>query len=532
MAEPDSTAGMSGEEQENRFREIVSILMKNQVMRGMTPEKLVNVLTDLGPTYIKLGQILSLHSDILPQEYCDALRRLNSDADPMPYSEVRELVSEAYGGEKPEEIFREFDEKPLGSASIAQAHRAVLKSGEEVVVKVQRRNIYRRMEADISLMRRALRKLPAVGGLKNLVSFSDVLDELWAVAREEMDFQQEADNMDELARNNSDVVFIKVPKVYREYLTEHVLVMEYIDGYSIGDVENLRKAGYDMDEIGRKYADNFVRQVIRDGFFHADPHTGNVRIQGGKIVWLDMGMMGRLSDTDRRTCMEAVLAIADHDTERLMNAVLSIVELTGRPDRDVLYRDLDDIIHNYGYTDLKRFRIGSFLRDVLEVMKKNHLRFPQGVSMLVRGLTQAEGVLSQISPEISIMEIAMQEAEEYYRQNFSMKAELQETGKKFLSGAKKATDIPELTSEAIRQFVRGRSRADVSLRADAGLRVLMRSLTGRISAAVWGAGLIIGSAILAASGDGWRTALAAAGFVLSGILGAAVLYRGHREKEI
>ncbi len=531
--DPENTAAENRTEtaeQEVRFRDILRILRKNQVMRGMTPAKLVNVLTELGPTYIKLGQILSLHSDILPQEYCDALKKLDTDADPIPFTEVREQIREAYGGENPEDLFARIEETPLGSASIAQVHRAVRKTGEQVVIKVQRRNIGERMEADIRLIRKALRHLPPVDGLKSLVNFSDVLDEMWAAAQQELDFLQEAANMEELARNNRDVVFVKVPKVYRNLLTRQVIVMEYIGGYAIGDVKGLKEAGYDLNEIGRKYADNFIRQVIQDGFFHADPHIGNVKIEGGKIVWLDLGMMGRLSEQDRRTCLEAVLAIADHDTDRLMNAVLSIVDTTGHPDRDLLYRELDDLIRSYGNTDMRRFRVGDFLRDVLDIMRNNHLKFPQGVSMLVRGLIQVEGVLSVVSPEISMMEIAMQRAEQYYRETFRLDEKLQESGKALLRGLKKSADIPQLTSEAIREYLRGRSRADVSIRAEAGFQSLLTRLAGRVSSALWGMGLLIGAGILAGSGGGWQTVLSVLCFAAAAVLGAVSIFHAWRTR--
>ena len=230
--------------------------------------------------------------------------KLCSDVDPMPFAEVEEVLREAFGCPWQEE-FQEIQEKPLGSASIAQVHRAVLKTGEEVVIKVQRKGIYEIMARDIGLMKKAVKLLPPVS-IKEAVDLNLVLEELWRVTQEEMNFLTEAANMEEFSRKNKKVAFVKTPILYREYTTASVLVMEYIDGIPIDHKEELLAGGYDLDEIGSKFVDNFIKQVMDDGFFHADPHPGNVMIQSGKIVWIDMGMMGRLSDRDRELIGEAI----------------------------------------------------------------------------------------------------------------------------------------------------------------------------------------------------------------------------------
>ena len=269
-------------EYRDRLKEITSVLRKNGITRGLTPQKLRIILEELGPTYIKIGQIMSLHSDILPKRYCDELMKLCSDVAPMPFSEVREVVEQAYGCPW-SEIFSEIDEKPLGSASIAQVHRALLLDGAQVVVKVQRKGIYEMMARDIGLLHKAVKLLPPIS-LKGMVDFDMVLDELWSVTREEMNFLTEASNIEEFARYNKEVAFVRVPRLYQEYTTMHVLVMEYIGGYAIDDKEALLADGYDLHEIGSKLIDNFIKQVIEDGFFHADPHPGNVKVKDGKIV--------------------------------------------------------------------------------------------------------------------------------------------------------------------------------------------------------------------------------------------------------
>ena len=224
---------MGGEEQEKkensgygeRLREITAVLKKHAITRGVSPEKLRLILEDLGPTYIKLGQIMSLRSDILPKRYCDELMKLCSDVPPMPFSQVIEVLEESMGCPWQEE-FQHIEQKPLGAASIAQVHRATLKTGEEVVIKVQRKGIYETMARDIGLMHKAVRLMPPVS-IKGMVDLNMVLSELWTVTQEEMNFLTEAANMAEFAKKNKDVAFVKVPILYREYISPHILVMEY-----------------------------------------------------------------------------------------------------------------------------------------------------------------------------------------------------------------------------------------------------------------------------------------------------------------
>lgn len=254
-------------ENKARLKEITEVLLRHEIVRGVTPEKLRRILEDLGPTYVKLGQILSMRSDMLPGAYCKELSRLRSSVAPMPFAQVKRIVEEAYG-RRLGEIFSSFDERALGSASIAQVHAATLATGERVVVKVQRQGIYDTMSRDIALLHRAVRVLKYTGA-SELVDFNKVLDEIWAVAQQEMNFLTEAANLEEFRQLSEEVAFVTCPKLYRAYTTTQVLVMEFIDGYGVDEKQRLLDAGYDLSEIGRKLADHYVKQVVDDGFFQS-----------------------------------------------------------------------------------------------------------------------------------------------------------------------------------------------------------------------------------------------------------------------
>ena len=388
-----------------RLKEITAVLRRHQVTRGVTPEKLRAILEELGPTYVKLGQIMSLHSDVLPQRYCDELMKLTSEVTPMPFETVEEVINRSYR-EDWHNIFSSIDRETLGSASIAQVHKARLLDGTDVIVKVERKGIYDIMARDIGLLKRAVGILPPVGGLKNVVDLEMVLDELWSTAQEEMDFLKEASNMEEFTRNNQGIRYIRCPKLYHEYTTSRVLVMEYIGGCPVDDKETLLAEGYDLGEIGRKLVNNYIKQVMEDGFFHADPHPGNVKVMDGKIVWIDMGMMGRLSYRDRNLMAQAVRAIAVGDIAMLEATITELGEIQGKVDSGKLYGELRDLMDRYGNASMGSIDAVEFFKDTMEVMKNNSIKLPHGMTMLVRGLTQMQGVLLGISPDINMAEIA------------------------------------------------------------------------------------------------------------------------------
>jgi ubiquinone biosynthesis protein len=478
-----------------RLKEITGVLRKNKITRGITPEKLRIILEELGPTYIKLGQIMSLHSDILPQRYCTELMKLNSNVTPMPFSEVEDVLNHSYR-EDWHAFFGAIDETPLGSASIAQVHHAVLSTGEEVVVKVQRRGIYDIMARDIGLLHRSVRLLPPIGNLKDVVDLNMVLDEMWKVAQEEMDFLQEAANIEEFARNNSGIAYIRVPKLYREFTTQRVLVMEYVDGFAINESAHLKAAGYDLDEIGNKLVNNYIKQVMDDGFFHADPHPGNVKVSDGKIVWIDMGMMGRLTDHDRKCMIRGVQGIAVSDVAIVEGALLDLCDLDEKPDSGLLYRDLRELLGRYTKSSMGSINVAQFLEEILDVMKNNHMRLPHGVSMLARGLTHMEGVLSEISPDINMIEIASNRMREDYLEHFDLRKELMRGGKQLYRSAYKTVEIPPLVKSALEEYLRGQARVNLELDATPALSALLRKLIRNLVMGMWVAGLLIGSSIV------------------------------------
>ncbi len=459
-------------ENRQRLMEIVDVVRKHDIVHGgMTPDKMCAIIEELGPTFIKLGQILSMRSDILPKEYCEALTRLRSSVAPMPYSQVASIVEGSYG--RPiSEVFQSFDEQALGSASIAQVHAAVLQTGEQVVVKVQREGIHDIMSRDIMLLKQAC-KLLKYTPVSGMVDFNQVLDEMWVVAQEEMNFQTEAGNLEKFHKLNEDVAFVTSPILYREYTTTHVLVMERVDGMSIDDLDALRANGYDPSEIGAKLADNYIRQIMEDGFFHADPHPGNMRIRDGKIVWLDMGMMGTLSDRERTLIGHAITGIARGDIDMCRDAVLGLGEFKGKADKRQLYRDIEELLDKYGSAGLGDMDLAKVFEDLTEVMKVNGISMPASLTMLARGLTTIEGAVAALSPDINVMQVVTARIGDDMFKNVDWRGIIQQDARAVYESAHKSLEIPALLADVMRTGLKGEAVVGIEHRASDDMSALI-----------------------------------------------------------
>ena len=476
-------------ENRQRLMEIVEVVRRHEIIKGLTPEKLCAIIEELGPTFIKLGQILSMRSDILPKEYCEALKKLRSSVAPMPYEQVAAIVERSYG--RPlGEVFSSFDEQALGSASIAQAHAAVLCSGESVVVKVQRDGIHDVMSRDIMLLKNACKMLkytPASG----LVDFNQVLDEMWVVAQEEMNFQTEAANLERFRALNADVAFVTSPILYREFTTTHVLVMERIDGVAIDDRDALLAGGYDPAEIGAKLADNYVRQIMEDGFFHADPHPGNLRVRDGKIVWLDMGMMGTLTERERKLVGQAVTGVARGDVGLCRDAVMG-----RKADKRQLYRDIEDLLDQYGSADLGSLDLAKVFEDLTDVMKRNGISMPSSLTMLARGLATIEGVVADLSPEINVMNVVTARLGSQLFRDIDWRGEIVKDAQAVYASAHKSLEIPALMADILRTGLKGEANLGIEHHAGADMARLAQDIAFKLCAALVAAALLVCGALL------------------------------------
>lgn len=410
MPQPDPKQGNddrhpdTAPSQLRRLGQILRILKKYKVTRGMDPVKFRQILEDLGPTYVKIGQIMATRQDIFSQRYCSELEKLRSDVKPMPFETVKEVLTEAYGPDL-DKVFTRIDETPLGSASIAQVHKAWLKDGPMVVVKVQRPGIYQEMEEDIRLLRKASGILKLSDVFSSVVDVNVVLDEFWTSAQQEMDFTNEAQNAMRFRRDYEDCAWLSAPVVYEDLTSRKVMVMEYISGCEIDDDARLDAEGYDRHEIAMRLGTNYITQITEFGFFHADPHSGNIRVRDGQIVYIDFGMMGTLTDRDRRLMKQAIKALAVRDTLKLTDTILTLGVVKRPPDYANLTQSIEEYVSIYCENSLEDIDLPAMVQDLFTICHEYGIALPKGISMLARSLVTFEGTIEVLDPSTNAMKI-------------------------------------------------------------------------------------------------------------------------------
>ena len=481
-----------------RIGQIFSLLRKYEVWHNLTPVRLRRLLEELGPMFVKMGQILANRSEILPQPYCDELRHLRTEVDPVPYSVIVDCLEAEYG-QKLGEIFDAVDPNPLGSASLAQVHRARLVTGEDVAVKIQRPGAQQIMAQDIDIMRSIVRHASRFIKTDQFVDLRAVVEELWRSFREETNFLMEARNLTDFRAFHERVRGISCPRSYPEFCTEHIVVMDYIGGISIADPPALVDAGYNLEHLGAKIVEDYSTQVLDDGFFHADPHAGNIIVKDGVIYFIDLGMVGRMSSHDRVIVKDIIYSVAEGDVPKLKDSLMRFAVTRGNSaelDHTAFLSDLDFIVADFAGLDLRDLDIGEFLTSLVNLARKNDVELPAVVTMFARGMVTLEGLLSEYMPEVNMVSIISAHIQ-HEKSSFTRARETAEAlGAQSLRAVKGQLEAAEHLGLASRMLTRGQLKINAQvLGSDAVLRRLGQ-IMDRLSMSIVIAGLFIGSSVV------------------------------------
>ena len=450
----------------------------------------------LGPTFVKVGQILSMRSEILPQSFCDELSKLRADADPMPYGIVLQVLEDEYG--RPAgEIFDHIDATPLGSASLAQVHRAKLTTGEDVAVKVQRPGVRETMAQDVSIMRTIARIAAKTMHSAQVVDLSGVVEELWDTFESETDFLIETRNLAEFKRFCEHYEYMDCPKPYPELCTEHVVVMDYVEGISVSHPNELIEAGYDLKEIGTKLVDNYATQVLDEGFFHADPHPGNIMVRGGQIVLLDLGMTGRLNAKTRSVLKDMIFAVAKQDSPALADGLLRFAGAEADPeDYPALLADLDVIVKEFGTVDLAELDIAAMLTALTQMAQRHGIEVPSTVTTVGRALVTLEGLLDEFIPDVNMIQIIS----DHIAASTSKKDFAKDEAKSLvIEGHQALHSLLAAANElkvASRMLTRGQLRVNMEMVGSQEPLHMLAEMVNRLTMALIVVGLFIGSSIV------------------------------------
>lgn len=518
----------------HRFREIVKVLafygfgyiLDSKINKEKkSPENLRKAFEELGPTFIKIGQILSTRPDIIPEAYIEELSKLQDDVPPESFQSVNEVFVKEFN--KPiDEVFLKFERTPLASASIAQVHKATLKDNKEVIVKIQRPDIWENIHLDISILLR-IAHFTKARFIDALMDPEEVLNELLLSTEQELDFKNEAQNIDKFNEYNKDVAFLYSPYVLHNLSSSKVLTMELIEGFKIDNITKLKKEGYDLDDLGKKLILAYFKQIFEDGFFHGDPHPGNILIQGNKICFIDFGIMGNLSKSLKSALNDVILGVAYGDINKIISVLMSIGIKRGFVDRNKLYEDIDYLFASYLSTSLANIQISVLLNELFDCAKSNNIRLPKDFTLLIRGLVIIEGVVSKISPDIKILDIAIPYVKSSNRFSIIEDLSFDEFLLQSYRFYKDFTSLPTKTIELVNSILSGRAKMQLEHKnLDSPVGELNKMINRLVFALVISS-TIVGSCLILNSNIGPKiydiSIIGITGFFIAGCMGLWLL---------
>jgi predicted unusual protein kinase regulating ubiquinone biosynthesis (AarF/ABC1/UbiB family) len=361
----------------------------------------------LGPTFIKTGQTLATRADLLPIEYIQELSALQDEVPPFPADVARQII-ETELHVKLEDIFASFEDRPVAAASLGQVHRGVLRTGQTVAIKVQRPQLAARVEFDLRVLRRMARFAARYPNLVRGVDWQGTIDEFRAHIYEEMDYGAEVRNAEAFRRNFDKWPDVYVPRIYEIFSTPRVIVMEFIDGLKVTDVEALTAAGRNPPEIVKLLARTYLKQLLEDGFFHADPHPGNLRVMAdGRLAFFDFGMVGRLPVELQSQLINAFFHIVERDVPGLVEDMVRLGFIELSPEEEARFKPIiEDLFDRYLSLKLRDVNFKELLFDLAHVIYEFPFRIPASFTYIVRAVMTLEGIGTQVDPNFNFFEVA------------------------------------------------------------------------------------------------------------------------------
>ncbi len=500
---------------------------RERVEKLTRSERIRMAFEELGPTFIKLAQVLSTRPDLVPPEFAQELAKLQDQAPPFPFSQVREIIQAELKGPL-EEKFRHFEETPLAAASIGQVHRAALRSGEEVVVKVQRPGIRNLIEVDLEILLHMATLIERHVEEWGIQRPTRIVEEFARTLEKEIDYTVEAHHTERFAHQFLGNTTLYVPRIYHEATTARILTMEYIPGIKASEVALLDQQGFDRKIIAARGTDLILEQVFHHGFFHADPHPGNVFLLPGNVIcYLDFGMMGRVDRQAREDFADLVYGYLRRSESKVTQALLKIVEWDKEPDRRALEKDIADFMGAYLYKPLKELRIGLLLARLLSLVTRHRLRFPPDIFLMIKAMATVEGLGVLLDPDFEMIEKAAPFIERIKRERLNPKrifGEFLETG---VDAVQLLKEIPGEMNEILRQVKQGKVKIVFEHQGLENFAFHVDRSSNRLAFALIISSLIIGSSLILRTHIGpflfGLPMLGLFGFTIAGIFGIGLL---------
>ncbi|MCF8086077.1 MAG: phosphotransferase [Desulfohalobiaceae bacterium] len=530
----------------NRFRAIVVTLVKygfgDIIARLDLPAKLGPLYTrkqpreerntytrirltlqELGPTFIKLGQLLSLRTDLIPVEMADELSKLQENVPAEDFAEIRKQIERSLGRPM-DEVFLEFNEEPLAAASLAQVHRAVLREGNDVVaVKVQRPGIRQIIRNDLRIMESLAQRAHERVEMLQLYNLPRVVDEIKRLLTQELDFQREGRNI-RLARSNfADDPALYLPHVYSEISTSRLLVLELISGTSLRDAVTNWDPGM-RRELARKWLRATLKQILEDGFFHADPHPGNLFILSDmQYSLLDWGMVGRLTPETRLKLIDLLGSVVLKDSQQTLDLLLEFTEYKANTDMDSLHRELMDILDDYHSVPLKEINMGRLLTALTEMLRNHQMQLTMDLSVMIKAIVTSEGSARLLDPDLDVISEAAPYIRRLAKQKYSPQTILRTIQSSFRNLWRMQRSLPLQINHIMDKLERDELTIGFEHKRLEGLRRTLNEVANRLTLALITTSMIIGSSMIITTGVkpllfGYP-ALGLIGYLLSGLFG-------------
>lgn len=449
-------------------------------------------LEELGPTFIKLGQILSTRPDLVPPEFIIELERLQDTNTPLPWSVIRDQI-EAELGTKIEDVFIFVQYKALATASLAQVHAARLKDGTDVILKVQRPNIRRTIENDLEILKNFASLVNTFTILDQVYDLPDIAEDFGYILLQELDYIMEGHNADQFRRNFEGDNDVHIPKIYWDYCTPQMLVMERLMGIKINDVKRLEQAGYDRKKIAAKSARLIIKEVLEDGFFHADPHPGNLLVMHNEVIGvLDFGMVGWLDNSLRSQVARLFVAMTEQDTDTIVSRLIQLEIAPANVNRKRLNKDFGRFLYKYYGRSLENIKVTDFIADLQPIIARHHLRVPTELWLLFKTLVVMQGVGLQLDPDFDIFG----SAKPYMQRLIWRQISINSAQKSIIRSSINIQDLLTTIPDLIRQVERGQLKIQIEITELETLFKKIVRVTDRIMVTILLGALILGLSLL------------------------------------
>jgi ubiquinone biosynthesis protein len=473
----------------------------NESVKLDAAQRIRMALEELGPTFVKLGQVMATRVDLFPPRWIAEFEKLHADVPAVPFEALLPQLTQALG-RSPFEVFRDIEPRAHGAASIAQVHRAKLQDGTPVVLKVRRPGVRETIDADLRLLRRVSELIESEIPEARRYRPAEIAEQFAKSLEREVDFAVETRNIERFAKNFADDPYIVIPRIYPEYTSDVLLVQEHVDGIPATDIAGVEKANLDKKLLAARGVDAFLKMILLDGFFHADPHPGNVfYIPGNRIVIIDFGMVGRLSPQRRAQVIDLLGGIARMAEEPMLEVLLDWAG-DAYVDEQKLATDVNEMAFDYEGVPLKDIRVGNVIRQFAGIVREHSIVLPSDLSLMFKALITLEGLGRQYDPDFHIINhltplVKTALAERY------QPGELVRRGRNAVEEFMNVVGgVPRDLARFLREARRGKTRIDLDLkRLDSFGRQLDRTLD-RVAVGILTASLVIGSAIVLTVRDG------------------------------